>query len=430
VKVRLLCAADLHLGRQPSRLPASLLDGSSARSLSPSAAWRGLVAAALELEVHAVVLAGDVVEQSDDFYEAYPDLRSGVEELTAAGIQVVAVAGNHDLEVLPRLAAAVDGFTLLGAGGRWEALEVTGEGGSLGLVGWSFPRESAAVDPLSLPMPAREDRTTIGVLHCDRDASGGRYAPVRSADLKAADVDAWLLGHIHKPDPMTGERPIGYLGSLTGTDPGEAGPRGAWLLEASGSGRLSMERLALAPLRWEELEVPVDGLVHGPDVHLLITRAVEELHRRIEQGAYRPRAVGVRLILTGRTGQGEEIRRALVSADPRGEPMPHGDTSYFVHDWRLEALPALDLEELARTGDPAGLLAAKLLLLRQGPGSRERSELVRAARSRLGRVSERRNFRPLTASVPAAGDEEIAKLLETAALQALEAMLAQRESAP
>lgn len=426
--VRLLCAADLHLGRQPSRIPASLIDGAAARALSPAAAWFRLVEAAMSESVDAVVLAGDVVEQSDDFYEAFADLRRGVERLGQAGIPVVGVAGNHDVAVLPRLAAAVPGFTLLGAGGEWEALSVEGSGGTrLSVLGWSFPRDTVSANPLAQPLPERGREVTIGLLHCDLDGTVARYAPVRSADLRAAALDAWLLGHVHKPAPMSGAQPIGYLGSLAGMDPGEHGTRGAWLLEVSGDGGLHMQHLPLAPLRWEELEVPVDDLVEADEVHGRIEAAIDGLHEILAAQAFLPAAVGCRLLLTGRSRHRAAIGRALQAADPKGQLHPRDGIDYFVHDLRLRALPEVDLEELARSSDPAGLMAARLLLIRGPAGAEKRAELLRSARERLAPIAGRRQFRPL--AEPPLPDDEIARLLEAAALEALDALLAQKEGA-
>ncbi|MEX2541834.1 MAG: DNA repair exonuclease [Trueperaceae bacterium] len=426
--VRLLCAADIHLGKQPSRVPASLLDSYAPRALSPTAAWFRLVDTALSERVDAVVLAGDVVEQSDDFYEAYADLRKGVERLAEAGVRVLGVAGNHDVDVLPRLAAAVSGFTLLGAGGEWEELTLEGTGGArLRLLGWSFPRDTVSLNPLAQQLPERGTEITIGLLHCDRDGAVGRYAPVRSADLQAAALDAWLLGHVHKPDPMSGSQPIGYLGSLTGSHPGERGARGAWLLEVSG-GRPTMQHLPLAPLRWEELEVPVDELAEAEEVHGRIEAAIDGLHETLAAQAYLPIAVGCRLTLTGRSRHRAAIWRALQAADPRARPHPRDGIDYFIHDLRLRALPAVDLEELARVPDPAGLLARRLLLIRGPEDAEERAELLRSARARLEPIAERRQFRPL--AEPPLPDAEIASLLEAAALEALDALLAQKEAGP
>ena len=71
--MRILAVGDIHLGRTPSRLPPDL----SARELGPSEAWRRTVEAALEEEVAAVLLAGDVVDRDDDFFEAYRVLEGG-----------------------------------------------------------------------------------------------------------------------------------------------------------------------------------------------------------------------------------------------------------------------------------------------------------------------------------------------------------------
>ncbi|MFS8609653.1 MAG: metallophosphoesterase, partial [Gammaproteobacteria bacterium] len=100
--LKILAIGDLHLGRVPSRLPADLRD--DARRYGPSEVLERIVRYATESRIDAVVLAGDVVEHDYDFFEAYRDLRGTVGRLLAAGIRVLAVAGNHDTVVLPRLA--------------------------------------------------------------------------------------------------------------------------------------------------------------------------------------------------------------------------------------------------------------------------------------------------------------------------------------
>ncbi len=424
--MRLLCAADIHLGRRPSRLPDALAD--HADDLDPAAGWRRLVQTALDREVDALLLAGDVVEQDDDFFEAFTDLRQGVERLTEAGIGVLGVAGNHDVQVLPRLADAVPGFVLLGRGGRWEEHRLQGADGiSVRVLGWSFPARFAPDDPLAAGLPARTHETTLGLLHADRDQTGSRYAPVRSADLRAAPVDAWLLGHVHRPDIAPGPRPVGYLGSLVGTDPGEPGAHGAWMLEVDADGALELSAVPLAPLRWETVDVPLDGLADPADVTVRITAAIDALHETLADAPFRATAVGCRLRLTGRTAHRAGVARVLASADPRTGLYPQDGTTYFVHATALEALPERDLGALARTADPVGLLARKVLLL-QGRGDPDaRRALVREAGRRLAQVPQRRHLGATGA--PAPGEERVAELLEAAALDALDALLAQKESA-
>ena len=425
--MKLLCVGDIHLGRQPARLPTGLLDELRATELGPAAAWRLAVDFALADVVDAVLLAGDVVEQEDDFYEAYGDLRRGVDRLAAAGIPVLAVSGNHDVQVLPRLADAVPGFRLLGRGGAWEVRGVAGrDGRRVQVLGWSFPERRVSTSPLAahgLPALDPGEGPVIGLLHCDRDAAGSPYAPVRSAELADAPADAWLLGHVHKPDPLAPPRPIGYLGSLTGLDPGEAGPRGPWRLECAGP-ELALEHLPLAPLRWEEVEVALDGLESAENVHALAVAALDALHDRLAADRFRPRAVGCRLRFTGRTAHPREVGRLLAASDPLRVLHRRDDLLYFVHDWRMEAGPALDLDELARGVDPPALLARKILLLRGPAGDADRRALLAGTRRRLESLGERRTFAAHGLVPPT--EDEAAELLERAALGALTELLAQR----
>ncbi len=426
--MKLLCTADIHLGRQVARLPAALLERIERRALSPAAAWERLVELALERRVDALLLAGDVVEQDDDFYEALADLRRGVERLAAAGVRVLAVAGNHDVTVLPRLAAAGAGVELLGAGGRWSAVElVGGDGGRARVVGWSFPERTVATSPLEAPLPQRSGLPTIGLLHCDRGQTASRYAPVSAARLQAAPVDAWLLGHVHRPDALAGPRPIGYLGSLTGMDAGEPGPHGPWLLELPAAGEPRITQLPLAPLRWETLEVDVSDLAEADAVHGRVVAAIDALHAELAGEAL---AVGCRLRLVGRSSLRRELERSLVAGEPRRVAQERDDRLYFIHDWCVQVAPAVDLEQLARGDDPAGLLARRLLLLRGEEGPRRR-DLVRRAQQRLAAVSERASFTGLDPEARLPPDDvATAALLERAALQALDALLAQRETEP
>ena len=425
--MKLLCVGDIHLGRQPSRLPEGVLDELRASELGPAAAWVSAVDFALDANVDAVLLAGDVVEQEDDFYEAYGDLRRGVDRLAAAGVPVIAVSGNHDVQILPRLADAVPGFRLLGRGGEWEVEEVTGrDGRHVRILGWSFPARRVSTSPLAAhEVPALDSGSgpVIGLLHCDRDATGSPYAPVRSVELESTPVDAWLLGHVHKPDALAPPRPIGYLGSLTGLDPGEAGPRGPWLLVSNGSG-LDVEQLPLAPLRWEEVDVPLDGMEAPEEVHGRAVSALDALHERILQGRFRPRAVGCRLRFTGRTSQRKEVERLLAAGDPLRVVHAREGVVYFVHDWRMATRPVLDLDELARGVDPPALIARKVLVLRRHGNDPDRRALLDGARQRLELLGGRRSFAAYKFAPPT--DDDLQELLERAALGALDELLAQR----
>ena len=83
--MKILAVGDIHLGRTPSRLPAELAGRS--RRYGPAAAWERTVAAAMQAKVQAVLLAGDVVDREDDFFEAYRETGAGRRTTCRGGYQ-------------------------------------------------------------------------------------------------------------------------------------------------------------------------------------------------------------------------------------------------------------------------------------------------------------------------------------------------------
>ena len=397
---RIVFVGDLHLGRRPGALPDDLSEiGLQASALGPAEVWRRTVDLAIRGEAHAVVLAGDVVDREDDRFGAGRVLRAGVAELVEAGIPVFAVVGNHDVTALPRVADAIDDFRLLGRGGEWEAVALERDGVvPCRLVGWSFPTRTVHESPLeSLDRALRAAQAgiaTLGVLHCDLDAGRSPYAPVRSAELDETGFDAWLLGHVHKPADLAA-RPFGYLGSMTGLDAGEPGARGPWWVEVEGPGRVSARHVPLAPIRYETIDCPLEGLAQDDRADTadgfdgLIRLRLDELHRRLEaEGALGP--TGAQLVVCRVRVRGPErhdpnVRRVIF--DERFlAPCPIADTHYVVERVIEDARPDLDLDALAERVDAPGLLAKRLVDLRDG----------------------RDAARPLVARASAAFDREVA----------------------
>lgn len=375
---KLLCVGDMHLGRRPSRLPADLeACGVGAHELTPAAAWRASVEWALANRIDAVVLAGDVVESLEDRFEAYGHLEQGVSKLARAGIAVVGVAGNHDVQALPRLAKRIDGFRLLGRGGRWESVCLESRSGvKLQLLGWSFPQQYVRANPLDTLEPAdiSDDLATLGLLHCDVDKSGSSYAPVpRLALVEQRGVDAWLLGHIHKPDDLSSERrPLGYLGSIVGLDPGEPGRHGPWLARVSSSREITLEQLALAPLRWQRCELDLDSFVNeqpqevDDDLATALRSLMDDLHGSIKDELGATRMVGCRVRLSGRSPSHGLIRACIERGEILEQRCSNDGVVYFVEKIIDDARPALDLARIAQGDDPPALLARRLLALHEG----------------------------------------------------------------
>jgi DNA repair exonuclease SbcCD nuclease subunit len=435
--VELLAIGDVHLGTRPGGIPVDLAQfGIEARLLTPEAALDLAVDRAIAERVAAVVFAGDVVESTNARFEAIRPLEQAVRRLAGAGIPVLAVVGNHDVEALPRLARLIEGLTLLGEGGRWgsQLIEVEGRP-AVEILGWSFPERQVHTSPLAdllrHPLPAKHTGVPrIGVLHGDLDASGGSYAPFRRRELDEAGLDAWLLGHVHKPSLASeagGGGPRGYLGSLVGLDPTETGARGPWLVRIDDAGRVAAEHLPLAPLRWERLELVLAEDEGADDLGDRILGEAERLASELQRSGATPRALGLRVRLVGRSRRYDEIRQRVRQGLAGEIRRMVGDTLVFVEQVSEALVLAVDLEALARGDDPAALLARKLVALQRG-GEPARAILDRA-RAELRAMAEDGRWVPLAdlrGAVDPLGDAALAACLARAGTEALHALLAQR----
>jgi DNA repair exonuclease SbcCD nuclease subunit len=432
---RLLCVGDIHLGRRPGRIPEDIVEyGVNVADLTPVAAWKRVVTWAIDNDIDAVVLAGDVVEGLDDRFEAYGHLESGVRKLYNAGIEIMGVAGNHDVQALPRLADHIDQFKLLGRGGNWESVEIAGRsGGRIQLLGWSFPEKHVRRNPLDDPMDdISANVPTIGILHCDVDGGGhSQYAPVPRTTFEQAPGDAWLLGHIHKPDDLSARRPIGYLGSLVGLDPGEPDLHGPWLASISGSGTVEMTQLSLAPLRYERVDLSIESIpdLEGDDLEdafaVALRSALNTVHDRINTTLGDTRVVACRITLTGRSRNHERVRHILRDGTVQAQKCDYGGIVYFIEKIIDESAPDLDLAAIAKGSDPPALLARRLIHLQEGGAAAQR--LVEAATKDIERTIQAVLGAFATADDPVS-TPEVHALLLIAGFEALEDLLAQRGS--
>ena len=389
--MNLLAVGDMHLGRVPTSLPEPL--AGDARSYGPEVAWQRCVRLALEQEVEAVLLAGDVVDRERDFFAGYDQLRNGVEQLLAAGIRVLAVAGNHDTHVLPRLADAVDGLELLGRGGRWQSVEL-----SAGTVlGWSFPSRRVTRSPLAEWTDPGGKRPRIGLLHCDRDQPDSVYAPVTSSELAQAPIEAWLLGHVHRPDLDANDPPAGYLGSVSALRASETGARGPWLIEVDGQ-TIQARQIALAPLAYDALTLDVGDLDQPGDLDgAMLAAARLRIARRIDVDAL-PDALGLRFRLVGRHSLAREIAETAQRTLEQQMVFEESGCQVFLDKVESAISVPLDLGALANQPDPAGAIARDLLLL-GGPDCDERRRLVAEARSRMQAAVEITELQPVATEI-------------------------------
>lgn len=282
--MKLIHAADLHLDSPMLGLarhdgaPLDELRGATRRALA------NLVDAAIEREVDAVVLAGDLFDGDWNHYSTGVHFVKEMGRLREAGIPVVSIAGNHDAEskitkelVLPENVHVLgvrkpDTFVLEDLG-----LAVHGQGYA----------EPSVTQDISLAYPPPLDGlVNVGLLHT---AAGGRpghanYAPCRLSFLRDHGYSYWGLGHSHTYEVLNQAPPIIFSGNLQGRSIRERGPKGAVAVELGADGAV-FERLVLDVVRWEVVELDASESATVEDVAGLarstIRQAVDDADGRL-----------------------------------------------------------------------------------------------------------------------------------------------------
>lgn len=428
---RLLCTADLHIGRRPSRLPSH----AQALRHSTKAAWGHIVDEALRLNVHGVVLAGDVIDQDNRYFEALGPLEEGLRRLGEAEIQTFAVAGNHDFDVLPDLATSLGmpGFHLLGSGGRWsrEALVVPGEDRPrLFLDGWSFARRHHDHSPFDGYTCAAAEAPLVGVLHGEPDGLPGTgYGPFPVSELERGEACIWLVGHVHKPGRHeTGSgRPWLSLGSPQPLSPKESGLHGPWMVEVDPSGHVEVEQLPTATIRYESLEVDLEGV--DDDARGRIHQAIREMIHRDIAGRGAVEELVCRVVLTGRTSLHRRLDSVTSAAEEDLELSVEGVTA-TIDRIRVATRPDLDLEALATTPTPPGVLSRLVRALDSGEDIDTVGRVLAAAQAKLEMILSSTTFAPVVneyAELSAADAWDLRALVREEALLLIDELQAQKE---
>lgn len=387
----ILCTGDVHLGRHPARVPVQ------DNALTVEHVWQQAIDTAIRRNVNAVVLTGDLVDRENKMYEAFGTLQRGVERLTEAGIDVVAVAGNHDFDTFPRLADALDAprFYLLGRGGQWDSVALPEASPQVRFVGWSFPDAhmlDAPVETLDLPATAEP---TIGVMHADAGTRQSRYAPVSRRALARTPVDAWLLGHLHTPaDHWEGDQFQLYPGSLQPLDPGEPGAHGPWIITVDPEGGVEAQAVPLATVRYERVTIDVTEHETADAVEQDLLRMLRGRLETAVRNAESTRRLVARLHIEGRTSllRALEARTKTIRRDLN---VHVGEATASIDAVTFDTRPDHDLEALAEGRDAPAVLAQLLLDLKHGRETEAASNLLRDAQNAAQTVHEAPGYDPL-----------------------------------
>lgn len=389
---------------------------------------------AISERVDLVALSGDIVDQANRFYEAIGPLELGIRELARNGIQTVAVAGNHDHDTLPWLAEGLSqDFTLLGRGGRWERVTINRDGSpALHVDGWSFPQGRRREDPLR----GFEERTddglpVLGLLHADLEQPNSSYAPVRIGDLRRQAVGFWLLGHVHAPALREegGAATLLYPGSPQAMDPGEPGLHGVWVVEVEEGRRFRARHLPLSRVRYETVEVDLDGVEEPGALVSCVADALRgHLRDLVDEDCGPLSYLGCRVRLLGRTILHRSIEKYIEEVQQL--ELTCGDTMAVVERVEVATRPSRDLEELSRGQGAPAVLARLTSALDAGVLDAEQERLVAEALRSGGAVRSASAYRELRDTSEAdLSREETEDTLRSSAALLIDSLLAQKEIA-
>ncbi len=369
MSVRILTTADLHIGRISSN--SEWIDERGATRET----WHWLVDWVIENEVDVVALAGDIVEHDNRYFEAVSALESGLSKLDEAGINVFVVAGNHDYDVIPSILRdhGFDHVHLLGEGGSWDFKTVSLNGSDIQFTGWSFPGMHYHKDPLQNFPPGEVDRNiaTIGLIHGDYNAGESQYAPLQFSRLTEHGVNAWVMGHIHKPGIFNDSNPlIYYPGSPHALSPKEKETHGPVLLTVQENRITGNEQIIFSPVRYEELQIDISDKVSREEIRTEIIHSCEAFAETLVEGVEHLKLLSIDVMLTGQFENVPELENWLENWDIQEfQSRKSGYLTVIRKVFHMCRVKVGNLEALSREPSPAGLLAQAILDLEDGKSS-------------------------------------------------------------
>jgi DNA repair exonuclease SbcCD nuclease subunit len=349
--VRFVHAADLHLGAPFSGVGADEARIGFELAEATFSAFDRVVEICLEREARFLVIAGDAYNSADASLRAQLHFLAGMQRLADAGIEVFWARGNHDPANGWSAGLTLPESLHVFPTDRVGRFEVVTDGQLVAAVyGRSFA-QSAETQNLALGYALQAgDPLAVGVLHANVGANADYdpYAPASLDDLRAARMDYWALGHIHKQEVLANDPWIVYPGSTQGLNPKETGPHGCLVVDVNPSGEVCIDHVETAPIAWSQVGCDLSSAETVEEVHRLLTAACDTI--RTDLG----RPTVARLNLVGRSPVHGELARPgllpdLVESVRREQSL--GDPWVWIDRVADKTSSVLDLDAIRAGGD-------------------------------------------------------------------------------
>lgn len=417
-------AADLHLDSQFRGFGQALLNGEGVpegilRRLRNCTfeAFERIVDLCIERKAGFLLLAGDIYDVADKSLRAQIRFRDGLARLADAGIAAFVVHGNHDHCSGWRADLKFPDTVHIFSDKEIESRPFVRDGREIARIyGISYPGQVVVEDYAARFNRDKDSTFAIALLHCNVGGIAGHenYAPCRLNSLLNKGFDYWALGHVHNRTVLNPAGPcVAYPGCPQGRHPRENGERGCFVVNVSDNAQVSLEFVPVSPVRWEVVEVSIEGL--GNDQELL-DRLLECLLGLRKKAGGKP--VVARVSLTGRGALHRNLARPAYTANLAQELrglLPKGVENFvYLESIRAATGAEVDLDELARSDTLLGDLLG-LAFKARGDGALRaalrRSLAVLLEHPRAGKYLEE------------PGEAELDRLLERAGEMALDLLM-------
>ena len=422
--LKILATGDLHIGKKSSSVPGDL------EEVATKYTWNRIVKWAIENQADVLLLSGDIVDQDNRYFEAIGPLQSGFLELKQAGITVFMVAGNHDFEVLPQIVTSgkFDNVHLLGPKGTWETKSITKNGQTIQFVGWSFPTRHFITDPFLTFDPTIIDANfpCIGLVHGDVFGTDDKYAPIEKSSFLNKPVQTWILGHIHKPEEIRNANPyICYPGSPHALSSREPGIHGPLLFRVEDNDEISVERIQLSPVRYAHEIIDISGTTDESSVRNLITTRLFDCANNIITDLEEVSFLVYDISLEGEHHQIREVENWVSPIIKDYEHRMETGTVVSVRKLLLDLRPKVeDMEELAKTSSPVGVLAKTILSLQTNESTEFLDQILQNWKLNQQVLTRANTYQPLNKTGKA--DEDMDSLARASVLKECNCLLGER----
>ncbi|MCR4289138.1 MAG: DNA repair exonuclease [Candidatus Scalindua sp.] len=320
-RIKFIHCADLHLDSPFQGLTTKEPSLADRFKHATNDAFVKIIDLCLSEKVDFLTIAGDTFDGADRSLRAQILLRDQLERLYKADIPVIIVAGNHDplCDWLTEIKYPENVHLL--ESDKVDKVTIEKNGKVITTIfGISYGIREVT-ENLSLKFLAKaKDTVSIGMLHANVGSKKehAAYSPCTINDLKAANMDIWLLGHIHTPEVLCDNPLILYPGNIQGRHINEDGPRGCYIIMIDSSRKISYEFKPVQNILWKQEEINVKNILTLIELaDLLSDKCEDELSKLIND----EKGIVIRWKLTGSsplyheltmTGKIEETKEILV----------------------------------------------------------------------------------------------------------------------